>query len=123
MYRLLWQVFHEPSHLYFCNSAIKSQRGIQEGDTFGPILFSVELDDMTRSVDAEFTICLFVDYKIGDSPKKVIENVPPALQKLILAGLELNSNKYELFILGCETTTEVTRTADLFQGTIPDMHR
>ena len=58
---------------------------------------------------------------IGDSWEKVIENVLTAAQKLRLAGIELNSSKYELAIFGHQNITEVTRTTDLFQEILPDV--
>ena len=71
----------------------KSEIGIQQGDPFEPALFSLEVDDITKSVDAEFNIWFLDDCTIGDSQDKVIENVQTVVQRLRLAGLELNSCK------------------------------
>ena len=119
MYRLLWQGYHEPSNLYFSNNVIKSESGIQQGDPFGPALFSLGVDDITKSVDTEFNIWFLDDCTIGDSPEKVIENVRTVVQKLRLAGLELNSSKCELVILGHQTAAEVPQTTELFQEILP----
>ena len=69
---------------------IKSQTAIQQGDPFGPTQFSPEVDDITKSVDAEFNIWFLDDCVNGDSPERVNENVRAVVQKLRLAGLELN---------------------------------
>ena len=42
------QAYHEPSNLYFSNNSLKSQTGIQQGDPFGPALFSLGVDDITK---------------------------------------------------------------------------
>ena len=105
--------YHGPSNLNFSNNVIKSQTGIRLGDPVGPALFSLEVDDITKSVDAEFNIRFLDDCIDGDSPEKLIKNVHTVVQKLRLAGLELNISKCELTILGHQTTTEVTLTTDI----------
>ena len=111
--------YHEPSNLHFSTNVIESQSGFQQGAPFGPALFSPGVHDITTSVEAEISICYLDDYTIRDSPEKVIENIRTNVQKLRLAGLELNSSKYELVILGHQTTTEVTRATDLFNEILP----
>ena len=98
----------KPSNLYYSNTVIKSESGIQQGDPFGPALFSLGVDDITKSVDAEFNIWFLDDCTIGDSPDNVIENVRTGVQKLTLAGLELSSSNCEHAIPRNRTNTEIT---------------
>ena len=88
---------------------------------FEPALFSLEVDDITKFVDAEFNIWYLDDCTIGDSTEKEMENVQSVVQKLMLAGLELNSSEYEFAILRRQITTEFTCTTDLFQEILPDI--
>ena len=78
-------------------------------------MFSLELDEITKSINAELYIWFSDDSTIGDSSEKVTENVPTVVQKLTLTGLELNNSKFELAILGHQTTAEVTQKTELFQ--------
>ena len=50
-----------------------------------------------------------------------MKNVRIMVHKLRLAGLELNSSKCKLAILGHQVTTKYTRTTVLFQEILPDM--
>ena len=75
IYRLLWQGYNELSNLHFSNNKIKLQSGIQQGDTFGPALFSLGVEVITKSVYAKFGIWILDDCTIGDASLIVNENV------------------------------------------------
>ena len=84
-------------------------------------LFSLGVDDITKSVGAEFNIWFLDNCTIGDSSEKLIEEVLTVVQKLRLPSLGLKSSKYELAILSHETTTEVTCTTHILQEILSDI--
>ena len=112
MYRVLWQAYHEPSIPLFSNIAMKSKSSIQQSNPFGPALYSLGVDYITMSVDAEFNVWFLDVCTFGDSPENVIDNVWTVIQKLRLASLEMHSSKRELAILGHQTTAKASQTTD-----------
>ena len=61
-------------------------------DPFWPARVSLG-NYITKSVNAYFDIWFLDDCKIGDSPVKIIENVPTVVQHTRLTGLKMNSSK------------------------------
>ena len=85
-----------------------------------PALFSLGVNDITKSVDAEFNTWFLDDCMNRHSPEKAIENVLTVLKKLRLAGLELNNSKCELVILENQSTAEATGATEVFQEIVSD---
>ena len=69
LYRMLWQAYSEPTSLFFGESTLVSATGIQQGDPFGPALFSLGVDDLVREINAELNIWYLDDGTVGDSPE------------------------------------------------------
>ena len=118
LYRSLWQAYSEPTSLFFGESTLVSATGIQQGDPFGPALFSLGIDNLVRSLDLELNVWYLDDGTLGDSPEKV----NACVQELIVAfrevGLEFNQSKCELLILD-HTEEERLRTEELFRESVP----
>ena len=116
LYRLLWQAYSTPSALFFGESRLSSETGIQQGDPFGPALFALAVDEAARSIETEFSVWYLDDATLGDAPERVLEATRVLLAKLGALGLEVNSQKCELTILGDD---DPEGTEGLFRGLLP----
>jgi len=120
IYRLLWQAYSEPSTLFYGNTNLVSATGIQQGDPFGPALFSLGIDSLTRRVNTEFNVWYLDDGTIGDSPEKVFSSLQRLIHDLREVGLEINQTKCELVIIN-HSREEKLRTEGLFRELLPEL--
>ena len=67
------------NNTFYGRTNLLSATGIQQDDPFGPALFSLGIDEITRRVDTELNIWYLDDGTIGDSPDKVFT----CLQRLV----------------------------------------
>ena len=77
-----------------------SEEGIQQGDPFGLALFALGLDELTRAVESGFNVWYLDDATLGGSPDVVLRDVRRLVTALGAIGLEVNSAKCELTVLG-----------------------
>ena len=70
--------YAQPSKLYFGSETISSEKGVQQGDPLGPMLFALAiqplLKDLSRgySPEALQLVYAFLDVKIGQTLKNVL---------------------------------------------------
>ena len=120
VFKLLWQAYSEPSALFYGGELLRSATGIQQGDPFGPALFSLGIDEIAREVDSEFNVWYLDDATLGDSPERVLEDVRRMLGRLSAAGLEVNSEKCELTLLHHSALEEQVSEA-MFRAVLPNL--
>jgi len=118
VYKLLWQAYSEPSALFYGGELLRSATGIQQGDPFGPALFSLGIDGIARDVDSEFNVWYLDDATLGDAPDKVLEDLRRMMGSLSAAGLEVNSEKCELSLLHHSADDE-RRSEAMFRAVLP----
>ena len=118
LYKFLWQAYSEPSTLLFGEKKLVSATGIQQGDPFGPALFSLGIDRLTRRIDTELNVWYLDDRKLGDVPDRVFSNVESLIGGLRELGLEVNSRKCELLILE-RSREEKRRVEQMFRELLP----
>ena len=99
LYPFLWQAYKNPSNLYHGSNIISSQRGVQQGDPTGPMLFSLATFPIIQKCSSSLNMFYLDDGTLCDEPHQVLAD----LQKLIVdcrsVGLELNPDKCELYFL------------------------
>lgn len=120
LYRLLWQAYSEPSNLFYGERSLVSATGIQQGDPFGPALFSLGIDELTREIDTELNVWYLDDGTLGDVPEKVVACVSSLVDRLRGAGLEINGQKCQLTILQ-HTREEAVETTEMFRALLPEV--
>ena len=118
LYSLLWQAYSKSSALFFGEDVLRSEEGIQQGDPFGPALFALGLDELTREVDSGFNVWYPDDLTLGGSPDVVLRDVRRLVTALGAIGLEVNSAKCELTVLG---HADVDPVLSQFREVIPDV--
>ena len=52
----IWQSYSQETNLYFGDHIVKSKEGVQQGDTFGPLLFFLGIDDLISQCKSHFNI-------------------------------------------------------------------
>jgi len=97
-----------------------SATGIQQGDPFGPALFSLGIDEITRQIDTELNVWYLDDGTLGDTPEKVISNVENLVRRMREVGLEFNGNKCQLIMLQ-HTREEEFQTEEMFRAVLPEV--
>ena len=90
LYLLISQPYTRPSYLIYGNEAIYSATGIQQGDPFGPRLFSLGIDPIVREVQSEFNIWYIDDASLREETTKVLADLLNAIAQLTDIGLEIN---------------------------------
>ncbi|PXF39673.1 hypothetical protein BWQ96_10627 [Gracilariopsis chorda] len=91
-----------------------------QGDPFGPALFSLAIDEIARRVDTELNVWYLDDGTIGDSPEKVFTCLQRLVSDLDDVGLDVNREKCELLMLN-HTEKESIITRNLFEGLMPGL--
>lgn len=76
------------------------ERGIQQGDPLGPLLYSLVTLRTANKLKSSLKLMYLDDTTIGGSPLDVILGFQTILQSSAELGLELNLAKCEVFIFG-----------------------
>ena len=118
LYNLFWQAYSGPSHLFYRDTTIPSQTGLQQGDPGGPALFSLGLDDIVKGLKSELNIWFLDDSNLADSPEVVLEDLVVLKEKLDEIGLSINASKSELICLNVDNHNEVITK---FKRILPDL--
>ena len=74
LYRLLWEAYSGPTTIFYGNTNLVSATGIQQEDPFGPALFSLGIDNITRGLETEFNVWYMDDGTggfTGEGPRSV----------------------------------------------------
>ena len=82
---------------------IWSDSGVQQGDPFGPLLFSLAIHDIASSMRSNFNVWYLDDATIAEDPRSVYDDIKRCSCMLADIGLFLNPPKSELVNLGLET--------------------
>jgi len=92
--------YSSPSHLFFQDRLVMSQRGVQQGDPLGPALFALTIQPIVSSITDELSIWYLDDGTVADKPEKVAETLQFIRDRGKKVGLHLNEDKCEVSVLG-----------------------
>ena len=56
LYHLVQSAYADPSFLFFGPHIIESAEGVQQGDPLGPLLFSLSIHQLVRSLKSELSL-------------------------------------------------------------------
>ena len=99
-YRLAFQAYSAPTPLHIGDYTIPSRCGVQQGDPLGPVGFSLAIDDCARSMKSLLNVWYLDDATLAGPVGAVVEDLISLQSQLPELGLELNSAKCELTVLG-----------------------
>ena len=99
IYNYVYQNYANESDLFFGDSLIKSQEGVQQGDPIGPFLFSLGIMDIIKSMNSELNIWYLDDGTLAGDVTTVLNDFKEIIKATESHGLEVNPSKCELFLI------------------------
>ena len=110
LYFLVNEAYYNPSTLFAGEHRIPFSRGIQQGDPLGPALFALAVNKIAKDVSSELNIWYLDDATMGGQASSVFNDATKIINAFKEIGLQINSNKCDLFILNS--------TADMYADTV-----
>lgn len=107
LYPFLSQCYRNPSHLFFGNNIIPSEVGCQQGDPCGPMLFSLTIHPLVKSITSDLNVWYLDDATLADTPENVLENFKIIVKMAKEIGLQINPSKCELFFCSGSIDQEI----------------
>ena len=96
LYPFVHSAYEKPSSLFYGDSVIQSEEGIQQGDPLGPLLFCLAIHPMVLQLRSEFRVFYLDDGTLGGSVPEVLEDLQLVVKLAPALGLQLNRGKTEL---------------------------
>ncbi|GAU99967.1 hypothetical protein RvY_10896 [Ramazzottius varieornatus] len=86
--------------LIYGQHILASARGVQLAYLFGPMLFCLAIEALTKKLTSPFNLWYWDDGTIGGDCSKVLADLCTVISEGMRIGLELNPSKCELFLQG-----------------------
>ena len=106
--------YSNSSFLFFGTYIIESAEGVQQGDPLGPLLFSLTIHHLVRSLESEFKLFYLDDGTMGGHLSNVMNDLKQIEQATEELGLVLNHSKSEIICVD-------EATKDAMHGVSPDL--
>jgi hypothetical protein len=110
LYPFLMQCYLNPSQLFYGQHIISSQRGAQQGDPLGTLIFCLLIHPMAKSLTSELNLWYIDDATLGGDPEDVMKDLDNIVSLSADLGMSLNFSKCEISFLG-----PVTNKKDLME--------
>ena len=117
-YHLFFQTYSGSTNLYHGVKIIPSATGLQQGDPAGPALFSLGINSLVKSIEAELNTWFLDDGTIGDDVDSVLRAFDHLIEGFPELDEEINGGKCEIFMLN-HTEEEAAQTEILFRQRFP----
>lgn len=114
------QGYMKESFLYFNSRKILSERGVQQGDPLGPILFALTLHPIILQTKTELNLWYLDDGTIAGSSQNVLDAFNQIKESSEAIGLQINQKKCEFTVLG-EDGPATSQARNLFSNCLPDI--
>lgn len=110
------QCYTNPSYLNWNGNLILSERGCQQGDPLGPLLFSLTIHPIVRKVTCELNLWYLDDGTLLGYTPDVAESAKIVQQESRTIGLELNPTKCEVSVFGDNQDFSLSLIEDVIPG-------
>jgi hypothetical protein len=120
IYPYLYQCYGAPTNLVYRNNNILSSVGCQQGDPLGPAIFSLAIHPIISTLNSKFNVWYLDDGSLGGDASSVSNDLSSIINKFNSIGLELNTNKCELFIN--TDTPNKSQIQQLFENICPGIN-
>ncbi|KAI5633263.1 reverse transcriptase (RNA-dependent DNA polymerase) domain-containing protein [Phthorimaea operculella] len=95
---------------------IPSQVGAQQGDPLGPLIFSLAIHKVIKSLKSSLNVWYLDDGTIGGTTESVAQDVKTLITELSHLGLQVNPSKCEIFSCGEEANNNIAIFNSLLPG-------
>ena len=112
-YSFIWQMYRNPSKLFFGDFLLQSESGVQQGDPLGPLLFCLVTRELTTSMQSPLNCWYLDDGTIGGTAELVESDLRTVMTIGEDIGLELNLSKCEAFVFGGDSISRAAATSDV----------
>ena len=119
IYPIAFQAYSAPTPLHIGDHTIWSCAGVQQGDPLGPVGFSLAVDDCARSMTSPLNVWYLDDATLAGPADVIVKDLSQMQQVLPKLGLELNSAKCEVTVLGRSSDELRTSVLATVQTTLP----
>jgi hypothetical protein len=99
LYPFMSQCYQDATILSYGKETILSECGCQQGDPLGPLLFCLAIQPLVSSLQSPLNTWYMDDGTLDGSIDQVMEDVKLIQLAAFNLGLELNTNKCEIFLL------------------------
>ena len=96
IYPSVFSAYRNPSYLFFDNSIVESEEGVQQGDPLGPLLFSLTIHHLLSHLAAELKFFYLDDGTLGGTIEEVVGDLQKLEEAADTLGLVLNHQKSEV---------------------------
>ena len=96
LYPYVFSCYSQCSLLFYENTIIPSQEGVQQGDPLGPLLFCLVIHPLVKNLKSELKIFYLDDGLLGSIGTEVLNDITRVQEEAAHLGLHLNLNKSEL---------------------------
>ena len=96
IYPLVFSAYRNPSYLFFDNNIVESAEGVQQGDSLGPLLFSLTIHHLLSHLAAELKVFYLDDGTLGGTIEEVVGDLQKLEEAADTLGLVLNHQKSEV---------------------------
>ena len=93
IYPIVWQAYSSNSILFYGNSFLSSQEGVQQEDPLGPFLFSLAIQNLNNQCKSELNIWYLDDGTLAENAEDVLTDFNKIINAKETLGLETNSSK------------------------------
>ena len=116
LFAFVAQAYGAPSDLFFGDSIIKSEEGLQQGDPLAPALFCLAINKLVCNLKCRLNAWYLDDGGLGGSAKSILRDTEEIIRGGEEIGLRLNPNKCELIIVDGSDQESVQAIFDLLPG-------
>ena len=105
--RLASTAYATSSHPVIGNETIFSETGVHKGDSIGPVLLALAVDEIAKRVRSTINIWYMDDITIGGPVESVCEDLRRIIPMISDIGLEVNPSKSEVTKISCDNLQSV----------------
>ena len=95
--KFILNAYDQKSSLFYNETIIDSQSGVQQGDPLGPFLFCLAIQPIIKSLKSPLNRWYMDDGTIGGSQDEVLQDFQRIEDECLKIGLKLNISKCEIF--------------------------